>query len=119
VSYDRLPEANVHINRFNNDTKSERERSSGGRLVNSRIDINARLREIEMERKNNYVGFAKNSRMSEAGCIRTERSSSKGRNQLIGVGYPSATRKETGTANVNLKLDSMLEELQRDLSDMK
>jgi hypothetical protein len=44
-----------------------------------------------MEKKNS--GGFKDSRLSEAGGIRTDRSSSKGRNQLIGVGYPPRREK--------------------------
>lgn len=58
----------------------------------------------------------KNSRMSEAGGVRYERSSSKGREQP----YTALRMREAVSGeNVNIKLDSMLELMQKDLNDIK
>ena len=67
-----------------------------------------------MEKKNNGYGF-KNSRVSD---MRSERSSSKTKTQVVGINY-QPTRPPAPPQNVNYKLESMLESLQKDLDDMK
>ena len=73
-------------------------------MINSRVDVASRLREIEAEKRG--VPNFNRSRISEAGgTVLDRRSSSKDRNPMIGLGLQT---KRVATESVNTKLDSML-----------